>query len=63
MAPISIFYFNGHQLIDSELLSDGDLLDAIDRAIKLRSDYRSEIWMRGTKMGEIDIPAVKFAPI
>lgn len=44
MISISIFYFEGHRLVESEKRCGGDLLDAIDTAQRNRANRRAEIW-------------------
>lgn len=53
MISISIFYFDGHRLVDSNVVTEGDLLDAIDTAHRDRADLRAEIWTDLGRAGEL----------
>lgn len=53
MISISIFYFDGHRLVDATTVEEGDLLDAIDLASDDADGRRVEIWTDRGRMGEL----------
>ena len=53
MTQFSILYFKHSELVETERMSGGDILDAIDRAEDGRRGRRAEIWSGARCVGEI----------